>query len=260
MHDSENPYASARYASEHVEEGLEPPVAGVPFASGLGRARAAVIAFCCMLVTDLAAIVHAVVFLGLLEQLNQGVDVSEETFLASDTIYGGIGILQLLAYLATVVTFLMWFHRAHRNLPALGARSLKYTPGWAVGYFFIPIANLFIPCRVAYEIWNGSHPETIGRTFTEGENAPGASLVGLWWGAFIVGNVLTTLFTRASVSLQTMETAGIEEFKYSALCDIVGTGATIPAALLAITLIRRIDRNQRQRQNKIAGVVEGEWA
>ncbi|HMA36213.1 MAG TPA: DUF4328 domain-containing protein [Chloroflexia bacterium] len=61
--------------------------------------------------------------------------------------------------LAAGVLFLIWIYRAHRNLPALGAACLKYSPGWAVGGFFVPFVSLVLPFRVMAEIWKASQPE-----------------------------------------------------------------------------------------------------
>src|SRR5689334_7274535 len=60
-------------------------------------------------------------------------------------------VAKLALLVATAVAFLIWFHRAHKNLPALGARELKYTPGWAVGGFFVPLLNLVRPADVMRE-------------------------------------------------------------------------------------------------------------
>jgi hypothetical protein len=56
---------------------------------------------------------------------------------------GVIGFAQMVAYWVTSVAFFVWLHRANRNLPALGAIGLKFTPGWAVGCFFVPLVNVF---------------------------------------------------------------------------------------------------------------------
>ncbi|MFC1995866.1 DUF4328 domain-containing protein [Chloroflexota bacterium] len=52
--------------------------------------------------------------------------------------------MYFILFVITAVLFYMWIHRAHRNLPSLGVSGLKYSPGWAVGGFFIPILNLRI--------------------------------------------------------------------------------------------------------------------
>src|SRR5690349_16122694 len=52
--------------------------------------------------------------------------------------YGVLVGLRLLLFWITLIPFLIWVHQTYRNLSALGAQDLTYSPGWAVGYFFIP--------------------------------------------------------------------------------------------------------------------------
>lgn len=70
-----------------------------------------------------------------------------------------IALLELIIYLTTVVFFCIWLYRAYNNLRAFYAsRRLTYSPGWAVGSFFIPFANLIIPYRAVRETWQKSGP------------------------------------------------------------------------------------------------------
>ena len=54
------------------------------------------------------------------------------------------------------ILFLMWVYRANYNVRCLGARDLRFTPGWSVGWFFVPIANLWKSYQVMKEIWQAS--------------------------------------------------------------------------------------------------------
>ncbi len=65
-------------------------------------------------------------------------------------------LLTLLAFIATSVPFLMWIHRANRNARALGAQDMRFTPGWSVGWFFVPLLSLWKPYQAMKEIWRAS--------------------------------------------------------------------------------------------------------
>jgi hypothetical protein len=54
-------------------------------------------------------------------------------------------IVQLVTYVIGGVVFIVWFHRAYGNLGALGVDRPRHGRGWAIGAWFIPIANVFIP-------------------------------------------------------------------------------------------------------------------
>src|SRR5438093_12382214 len=72
--------------------------------------------------------------------------------------------IYFLAFIPGAFGFLTWLQRAYRNLPALHATELRYTPGWAVGSWFIPLVNLFAPHQVVSELWKASDPSTSNAT------------------------------------------------------------------------------------------------
>lgn len=57
-----------------------------------------------------------------------------------------------IVYLCSFATFVisivlvsLWIYRAHDNLRAAGVTDLEFTPGSSIGWFFVPIMNLFKP-------------------------------------------------------------------------------------------------------------------
>ena len=54
--------------------------------------------------------------------------------------------------------FCLFMPRANRNARAFGS-SMSISPGWAAGWFFVPIANLWMPYQAMKEIWQGSDPD-----------------------------------------------------------------------------------------------------
>jgi hypothetical protein len=89
-------------------------------------------------------------------------DVLRETHGVGGAITGlyrenSIGALALALTVATIPVFALWIVRAHRNLLSLGARRLDVTPGWALGWFFIPFANLWKPYQAMRTLWRASY-------------------------------------------------------------------------------------------------------
>ena len=66
-------------------------------------------------------------------------------FLALATSYDrrqqAVAFVYLVVALVVVVLFCCWIYRANCNARALGAQGMSFTPGWSVGWFFIPIAS-----------------------------------------------------------------------------------------------------------------------
>lgn len=61
-------------------------------------------------------------------------------------VYGLVSLGWAITFFVSVVFVSMWIYRAHANLFAAGYQGLEYTPGWSVGWFFVPIASLFRRC------------------------------------------------------------------------------------------------------------------
>lgn len=61
-----------------------------------------------------------------------------------------------LVQLGAFILLLVWIYRAATTARALGIPG-RYSPGWAVGGWFIPIANLFIPVQCLRDLLPPGH-------------------------------------------------------------------------------------------------------
>ena len=162
----------------------------------------------------------------------------------------GLGIL--LVFVALVVAFLMWLHRVVKNLPALGnaKQRVEYSPGWAVGSFFVPFVNLVVPYKAVKEVWEKSDPNVRGEDglmFSAASSAP-PILLG-WWIFWIVSNFASNLSWR----LQRNE-VNSESLNFVAGVDLVANLLSVIAAALAILVVRDIDRRQAERARHVTYV------
>lgn len=127
------------------------------------------------------------------------------------------------------VSFLVWIHRATRIVRALamnqeGTEVPGTTPGWAVGWWFVPFANLIKPFQVVQELWAWSDPSPADRP---GESNP---RLGAWWGLWLASNILDNVSIRLQQPSDTV-------MVYTIL-DLLAKGLNIAAAVLVIQLIR----------------------
>ncbi len=67
-----------------------------------------------------------------------------------------LAIAEQLLYLGTTVALLMWVHRAYLNLTRADAPGLRFTPGWAVGYWFVPVLNIVRSKQILDDLWRAS--------------------------------------------------------------------------------------------------------
>lgn len=147
-------------------------------------------------------------------------------------VYQLVMLASLAVLVASIIAISMWIYRAHANLHEAGLPALEFTPGWAVGWYFIPIANLFKPLQAMRELWTDSHQTS------DSFSAQPPGNLGAWWGFWIVGNILGNISTRLSLmgngsNLQVAIALGL----ISSLC-------TICAAWLLLGIIRQITAAQ----------------
>jgi hypothetical protein len=145
--------------------------------------------------------------------------------------------LLLLGVLATGIVWLVWQFRVRKNLDALGAgANLRYSAGWNVGWWFVPFANLVVPCLVMLENDRASAAPS------EATRGP-STLVLCWWAA-VVGQYILFI---AGGSMAQQTDATLQEHASRQIVGIIASSAMIVAAALATAVVLRIDRRQEAR-------------
>lgn len=155
---------------------------------------------------------------------------------------GVVYLFQFPVYIATVIGFLMWVHRAHSNLQFLRPEQLNFTPGWAVGWWFIPFANLVKPFQAVREIWSESDPDaTPGGSIFSAAMHSAPTYMAAWWGFWIVSNIL------ANITSNVYDPERNDTVAISGGLFVVTSIATVIAAALAIKVVRDTTSRQDQR-------------
>lgn len=103
--------------------------------------------------------------------------------------YGFAAMGYLVFALIGFVAMLVWFYRATKNARAI-AGGLETKPGWAAGYFFIPIMSLYRPYRTISELWRSAMTPLSWRSQSD------PVLLRLWWGGWLVGALSGSLAGR----------------------------------------------------------------
>lgn len=182
-------------------------------------------------------IIYNLIFLTLFPNLGESEDMSGGEIMM---VLAGIGliIMKLTAYVGSIIFFLMWLHRAYKNLEAMNVRNLDASAGWAVGYWFIPILNLFKPMKVVAEVYNGSDPE-IAKAGYGFSDAGANSLIGFWWAFWVLSNITSRI-------ADAIEKGAKDVTDTSVMVYIVALSFGIIAGILLIFIIREIDERQAE--------------
>jgi hypothetical protein len=225
----------------------QPLTALAPYRPGHTRAMAAVIFLAAGIFLDVVGVAGTTVRLA----TGSVLDPSGEEITPYDLLELGLGLIQIIVVITTVVLFCMWLHRAHSNLPALGnpRQGLKYSPAWAVGSFFVPFVNLVVPYRATKEVWDKSDPAVGTDFFVPYSDSPAPAYFPLWWGFWIVSNIVNNIATRLYIRADSEA-----EMLVATWADLFGDLLNIPAAVFAILVVKGIDRRQDERSRRVSYV------
>ena len=172
---------------------------------------------------------------------NQEISDNPMGFLAL-ALTGVLGLATIAVYIATVVVFLMWLYRVSNNVAAFGGTT-QHSSGWAVGSFFVPIMNLFVPYQAVRDIWNKSEPNPTD-AISYVASPPG--YFPAWWGFWIASNIASNAYFRMTLAEAPTEA--------SATVGILSELLSIAAAFFAIQVVKAIDRRQEERARNLQQV------
>jgi hypothetical protein len=144
---------------------------------------------------------------------------------------GLISIAALAMLIVCVILVSCWTYRASANAHGFSG-EMTISPGWAVGWYFIPIANLFKPFQAMREIWLASH----FRGYWHDERTP--LLLVAWWTLWIVTNILGNISFQLTMADSTGQSPGVALFN-----GLIGL-AEVPLSVILIMIIRAVARAQ----------------
>lgn len=142
--------------------------------------------------------------------------------------------LYALIYIVNVILFCTWTNRTNTNARALGSEDMEFTPNWAVGWYFVPIANLFKPYQAMKEIYCASNPNAGPN---EWDHHPVPSYFGWWWATWIAANVLGRLENRMADELGEM----------APVVSLLAGLSVLTSAFLAVRVIRTVQARQEEK-------------
>jgi hypothetical protein len=180
-----------------------------------GATRAAVIALYLYMILGLLAVVLRLLF-------------------PPDPLEVGLADLAAIAhFLVLIGCFVLvgrWIYRTNANAH-LFSGDISITPGWAIGWFFVPFANLIKPYEGVWQTWWASHDAAGLQQEAE------TSMLRWWWGLWLVTNILATTSGRF---------AGLSDDPpdFTLYIDLLVAVLNLPLCLVLIRLMQRLTRAQ----------------
>lgn len=154
----------------------------------------------------------------------------------SNAIAIGCTSVILLAFILNGV----WIYRASSNASQIVPHFDRIRPGWAVGWYFVPIANLWKPFSAMRQIWVSSHDPQRGFDGTSPE------FFTLWWAGWLTWTIGGRISQRMA-----REEASHESLMYSIWLDLFLVLVWFGTALLFMKIMRNVTKAQAGRSPAI---------
>ncbi len=182
---------------------------------------------------SLLAIISGLVERQVVNGLGAGtLDAGDPLVTASDERQRVVAILQLGFYVVGGVFGLMWIHRMCFNA-RIRARHMAFTPGWSVGWYFIPIATWWKPFQAMKEIWQTS----VEQAGPRGREAEG--LLAAWWTLWLVNMFSGQITARLQLKMDDLDSV-LSANLFALIDDVVN----IPLFVVFILMVQRLTAMQ----------------
>lgn len=147
--------------------------------------------------------------------------------LATETVYGVVGLLYLAIQIAAYVAVITWLYKAAKNAERINPGRMNNSAKWAIWGWFVPFMNLARPYHMVKETWEASN---------RGDTTPTPEgLFKTWWALVLIPGVLFR-FTFNADTADSIVTA--------LYADIVANILYVAAGVLFIKIIGMIEQRQ----------------
>ncbi|QXE36265.1 DUF4328 domain-containing protein [Streptomyces sp. GMY02] len=177
--------------SESTDPRPRPPLPGVPTVASYGLLAVAVAALAVAAFTDLFSLFAEVRLRSLIDGDGGFATAPQQELDAATSLYDTAAWYQTIVYLPCAIAFIAWFFQMRRKTGPLAPDGFHRGPGWAIGVWLIPLANFWMPYRVAFDMWGAATSLPADGSPADGERYRARVWpVNLWWGLFVFSMLL----------------------------------------------------------------------
>ena len=157
-----------------------------------------------------------------------------------------IGVLELLLLVVTAVFFLRWVHKVNVNVRAFGAQDLRVTPGWAVGYFFVPVVGLWKPYQAMADVSCASRdPVSWARQKADWQ-------VQAWWALWILSAFVGNAVLRGALGKE----SDIASVQSATMLIMADAALHFVLCLAALGVVWGITKAQHETATRLKTIAE----
>lgn len=154
------------------------------------------------------------------------------------------GLILVIIWMISGFLALKWIYRVSMNAHVL-AKELSVSPPWAVGWFFVPVANLFKPFTAVSEAWR------VSTNPTSWQEDPTPSFINTWWGFWVAA-----WLTERAGGRWEMNAENIEMLRLAIFTQAIGAILSLVACVLFVRLVERLSTTQHETLQSTPATIE----
>ena len=203
---------------------------------------------------DVATLISTSVSNSFLSSIEQGTYLySYESMMADANAHdlrdGIISFATIFIYIACVIIFLRWTYKSSQITHLSGAQDLRFSPGWSVGWYFIPVASFWKPFQAFKQIYQ------VSIQITDWQNVSIPSSLRWWWGLFILSSIIGNILTRVYFGVGFNSDLSIDDLKSIYILEVISYSIDIACILILIKIVKEI--SQRYNSGDFQAVLAG---
>ena len=177
--------------------------------------------------------------LDLFERIAEGANISAEEADANDTRQLLVALPLLGVAIIVAIVFLRWLFLSSRNAHEV-TTGMQFTPGWTVGWYFVPVFNFWKPYQAMVELFRASHPQPDG----DWRFAPRPAILPMWWFVWVV---TAGVIIGSGIAQRMSQKDTIEEMLTSSRVAVFSFLGDFVLAVLAVMLVGRLSAFQEAK-------------
>lgn len=158
-----------------------------------------------------------------------------------------LGLLGLLALLVFTVLLIVWSYGAYRFIEGSSAEGRTWSRGWAVGAWFVPVANAVLPFLVLSEVDRVVRAGAHGAVYEWKRTSLSGWFVA--WAAVFIGSFAIQLGAFGLQVIGLNDVASV----VSVINVLTYAASIVPAAGFVLTTDRAIRASANAQQQLVAG-------
>jgi magnesium-transporting ATPase (P-type) len=192
-----------------------------------------------LIAAQLLAVLSHYLNYNLLVAISKGESLTTQAAEANDLRHTMVLLLYYLLLIGSVVSFAIWFYRAHLNYHTR-SKVCTFSKSWAFWGWVVPIASLFIPYKIMSEMYEDIKQNLIEKS-KELTSTNMSLLIGWWWAMWIIFNFVTSIFSKIF-----NDEESIQGMMDTSIVEMISGLIMIPAAILAFKLIKEYSQMELQ--------------